>query len=179
MSEVDNVSPKFTLGTCVTAYHKTRWTEGVSEISTSSVVFLIISLQWLPLSLFTIPPTGSSPLLRFQHSLSLSLSLYLWSLFSLSNFRNYVKQLKSFHHGWSPPRPSCSFLADTQNQIRPIRATTEISQYPIFQTPQVEEESSSEVNTTHFSFFIYFLFNFWENLGTRKLNLWVPILHCF
>ena len=112
-------------------------------------------------------------------TLSLSLSLYLCSLFSLSNFRHYVKQLKSFHHGWSPPRPSCSFLADTQNQIRPIRATTEISQYPIFQPPQVEEESSSEVNTTHFSFFIYLLFNFWENLGTRKLNLWVPILHCF
>lgn len=175
---MDNVSPKFTLGTCVTSYHKTRWT-GVSEISTSSVVFLIISRQWLPLSLFTIPPTGSSPLLRFQLSLSLCIYVYLCSLFSISNFRHYVKQLKNFHHGWSPPRPSCSFLADTQNQIRPIRATTEISQYPIFQTPQVEEESSSEVNTTHFSFFIYLLFNFWENLGTRKLNLWVPILHCF
>ena len=172
---MDNVSRKFILGTYVTAYHKTHWT-GVSEISTSSVVFLI-SLQWLPPSLFTIPPTGSSPLLRSQYSLSLSL-VYLRSLFSLSNFRHYVKQLKSFHNGWSTPRPSCSFLSDTQNQIRPIRATTEISQYPIFQPPQVEEESSSEVNTTHFSFFIYFLFNFWENLGTRKLNLWAPILHC-
>nr|POE92382.1 protein plastid transcriptionally active 14 [Quercus suber] len=62
-------------------------------------------------------------------------------------------KLKSFHHGWSPPRPSCSFLADTQNQIRPIRATTEISQYPIFQPPQVEEESSSELESADPDFY--------------------------
>ncbi|XP_050254262.1 protein PLASTID TRANSCRIPTIONALLY ACTIVE 14-like isoform X2 [Quercus robur] len=62
-------------------------------------------------------------------------------------------KLKSFHHGWSPLRPSCSFLADTQNQIRPIRATTEISQYPIFQPPQVEEESSSKLESADPGFY--------------------------
>ncbi|KAM3741992.1 hypothetical protein ACB098_07G038600 [Castanea mollissima] len=78
------------------------------------------------------------------------------STFTLHHPTNWflsTPKLKSFHHGWSSPRPSCSFLADTQNQIRPIRATTEISQYPIFQPPQVEEESSSELESADPDFY--------------------------
>ncbi|KAE7996417.1 hypothetical protein FH972_001144 [Carpinus fangiana] len=50
-------------------------------------------------------------------------------------------KLKNFHHGGSP-RPSYSFATNTQNHVKPIRATTETPPYPIYQTTQVEESLS-------------------------------------
>ncbi|KAF5475348.1 hypothetical protein F2P56_007158 [Juglans regia] len=50
-------------------------------------------------------------------------------------------KLRNFHHGWSR-RPSFSFATDTENLVKAIKGTTETAQYPIFQTPQVEESPS-------------------------------------
>ncbi|KAK9267113.1 hypothetical protein L1049_009532 [Liquidambar formosana] len=50
--------------------------------------------------------------------------------------------LKGLRHGWAPPRPNFPSIFNTENNIRPIKASVETSPFPLFQPPQVEDSPS-------------------------------------
>lgn len=103
----------------------------------------IFIIQWL-LFLFTSQPTPFSPIPRFQflsfsHPFSVS---RLWTSFQPCFLSQQFTGLRSGFF-W---RPSYSFEALPENKVQPIRALVAKSPFPLFQPPQVEEESPSEVN---------------------------------
>lgn len=52
-------------------------------------------------------------------------------------------------------KPSYSFGSRAENRARPIRASVGAPPFPLFQPPQVEETTSSEVNSTFLVFFLF------------------------
>lgn len=134
------------------------------------------NLQW-PLLLFsTTQPTASSPVTR-------SLYQYMYGYWDFFLFFPCIwfgileLFLKGFCNGLSSSRPNYSWMRGSGNNIRPIKAAVEMPPFPLFEPPQIESDTPSQVCAMPIilllSLFVFpsivilcyawFLWEFWEN----------------
>lgn len=132
------------------------------------------NLQW-PLLLFsTTQPTASSPVTR-------SLYQYMYGYWDFFLFFPCIwfgileLFLKGFCNGLSSSRPNYSWMRGSGNNIRPIKAAVEMPPFPLFEPPQIESDTPSQVcamplfSSFRSLFFLQLLFyamlGFSENFG--------------
>lgn len=93
--------------------------------------------------------------------------------------------LKGFCNGWWSPRHDHSWMRGSGHGFRPIKAAMGMPPFPIFEPPQVESDTPSEVWAMPISSFVFLLtailYSAWflRNLGGNDKWIWSSLSRVF